>query len=57
MHRFGHRATVMAGGLLACIGLVISSFATDVNFLIGSFGIFTGKLAQKTDLSPGKLGF
>ncbi|XP_038048082.1 monocarboxylate transporter 5-like [Patiria miniata] len=39
--RFGPRVTVMAGGTMTCVGLVFSSQATGIIFLIISLGLFT----------------
>ncbi|XP_062375796.1 monocarboxylate transporter 12-B-like [Sardina pilchardus] len=41
-NRLSHRAAVMLGGMLSSIGLVLSSFATSLEFLYLSLGIVTG---------------
>ncbi|KAL2083344.1 hypothetical protein ACEWY4_021117 [Coilia grayii] len=41
-NRLSHRAAVMLGGILSSTGLVMSSFATSLEFLYLSLGIFTG---------------
>ncbi|XP_077980661.1 monocarboxylate transporter 9-like [Glandiceps talaboti] len=40
--RYTHRKVVFAGGLLAAVSMVISSFATNVKYIIVTFGVFTG---------------
>ena len=41
--RFGPRLGVMAGGLLICAGMLASSQATSILFLIASLGLVTGE--------------
>lgn len=41
-NRLSHRAAVMLGGMLSFTGLVLSSFATSLEFLYLSLGIVTG---------------
>ncbi|XP_076016497.1 monocarboxylate transporter 12-B-like [Genypterus blacodes] len=41
-NRFSCRATIMLGGLLSSAGLVLSSFATSLEYLYMSLGILTG---------------
>ncbi|XP_041920751.1 monocarboxylate transporter 12-B-like [Alosa sapidissima] len=41
-NRLSHRAAVMLGGMLSVTGLVLSSFATSLEFLYLSLGIVTG---------------
>ncbi|XP_013385937.1 monocarboxylate transporter 12-like, partial [Lingula anatina] len=41
-NRFNCYVAVISGGLLATLGLIISSFATDIYFLISSYGFMTG---------------
>ena len=41
-NRLSHRAAVMMGGILSSAGLVLSSFATSLEFLYLSLGILTG---------------
>ncbi|XP_070556184.1 monocarboxylate transporter 13-like [Ptychodera flava] len=40
--RFGHRPTVMMGAVLSSLGFVLSSFASSIEFLYLSMGVFVG---------------
>ena len=42
MKRYGTRLTMFSGGLIAAVGLLISSFATNIYTIIMSFGVMTG---------------
>ncbi|XP_076437151.1 monocarboxylate transporter 12-like [Babylonia areolata] len=42
VHRYSCRVSVVAGGLLLCIGFVTSSFATSVLQLIFTYGLIAG---------------
>ncbi|KAL6102260.1 slc16a12 [Pungitius sinensis] len=41
-HRFSCRTTVMLGGFISSFGLVLSSFASSLEFLYASLGVITG---------------
>lgn len=43
MSRFGTRVTVLIGSSLSSLSLVLSYFATSVNYLILSYGVLGGK--------------
>eukprot|EP00058_Branchiostoma_floridae_P015230 XP_002600718.1 hypothetical protein BRAFLDRAFT_83460 [Branchiostoma floridae] len=40
--RFGTRPVVMVGGVLSCLGLVLSTFANSILYLYFSLGVLTG---------------
>ncbi|XP_078572993.1 monocarboxylate transporter 13-like [Branchiostoma floridae x Branchiostoma japonicum] len=40
--RFGTRPVVMVGGVLSCLGLVLSTFANSILYLYFSLGVITG---------------
>ncbi|CAH1237914.1 SLC16A4 [Branchiostoma lanceolatum] len=40
--RFGTRPVVMVGGVLSCLGLVLSTFADSILYLYFSLGVLTG---------------
>ena len=41
--KYGYRTATMAGCIIAAIGLVLSSFATSVYWLLGSYSILCGE--------------
>ena len=53
INKWGHRTCTIVGGILASAGIVLSSFATSVLYLILSFGILTGKLNVLLNLPKG----
>ncbi len=40
--RFGHHTVIISGGILCSIGLILTSFATKLEYMCLSFGIITG---------------
>ena len=47
VNKWSIRISIIFGGALTSIGLVMSSFATGIYFLIFSFGLLTGKSLNK----------
>lgn len=43
VNKIGTRYTMLIGGILEMLGLLISSFVTNPLHLIGSLGVLTGK--------------
>ncbi len=39
IHKFGHRVTMLIGGVIAALGLFICSFAPNIYIVLVSFGI------------------
>ena len=42
INKYGHRIMTMVGGCIAGTGLVLSSYAPNMYYLIASFGVITG---------------
>ena len=43
VNRFGERPTLMLGALIATVGCFTSSFATNIYFLIVTYGLIFGR--------------
>ena len=43
VRKIGVRYTIMAGGLMSSLGLLITSFATNIYIVFVAFGLLTGK--------------
>ena len=48
--KYGFRATIMTGCITASIGLLISSYATNIYWLLASYSIMTGELPIKLNI-------
>ncbi len=52
MNHYGTRLTMFSGGLIAAMGLLISSFATNIYTVIISFGVMTGMSRLRHNPKP-----
>lgn len=44
INRFGCRTVAITGSLLASLAMFVSSFATNMDFLLCTFGVLAGEL-------------
>lgn len=51
-NRLSCRVAVILGGFLASIGLVLSSFATSLEYLYLTLGVVTGKTPKTLTYNP-----
>ena len=53
-NRYGHRAIMIVGGFMSAVGILMSSFATDIYYLYFSYGIITGKSKEDVCMVKGE---
>ena len=47
--KFGPRAAAMVGGLIASIGMIVSSQSSNIIYLIISLGFFAGEIESECE--------
>lgn len=54
--RYSHRAVVMIGGLLSCVGMVAGAYAQNLVQLYITVGLLTGKWSDSIDTNTHRSG-